>query len=445
MQLDPVPSLRALLNQPACALSPALRRALVAAVMLYCLAAALVMDRWQHRGGQPLAALGFGYGVVIHSLDQTGEYRAPAGVHYPGVAFSAHRLPFIPYFLMGWRKVLGDDLGRVALAKCLVFGTLLAGAVGLVLRHSRLPLGAVMAALGLALTMPRWVLNAFEVHLEEGYNIPALALLFALLWFVPAAAWRTWGRAVGIAALVVLLLYLKGSMVYWCLAVPALVWWRDRDLKAALVSLMCLFLGAWGLANFNHANSGRFTIGSSWEGWTLYKGNCAQTAELYPPYSLDILDYEGKVMADRPLKNEWDHSAYFRQKAVDFIRQHPGEFLKLALRKAWIFYAEVRASGLQQRGESRYARPEYLLQIPWMLAFRAALWAAIGLAVLTLWRHPWRSEEGATALTYLVFLGLYSGFHIVGFAYERHVMPIVMPTMLYLLWSWGRSAETVTS
>ncbi len=439
--------LKTLLGTPAADLPRKIRWLLLAGCVLYVLLGSLVLDHWQHREGQSLRSLGFGYGALIGSLEDTGAYRVAAGVHYPGVAFSAHRLPFIPYFLLGLKLVFGDDLGRVALAKCLIFGGLLVLAVGLVLRQCRAPLWAVLLLGGLALTMPRWVLNTFEVGLEEGYNIPALALLFALLWFTPAGerSKPVWPLAVGLV--LVLLLFLKSSMVYWCAAVPLLVWLRDRR-PAAPAAMAALVLGGLLLlAAFNARNAGRFTIGSSWEGWNLYKGNSPYTAELYPPYSLDLLDYEGKVRADRPLRDEWDHNAYFRQQAVGFIRSHPAEFLELVLRKAWIFYGEIRASGLAQRGESRYGRPEYLLQIPWMLAFRVALWAAILLAGRTLWRAPWRSEAAVAALTYLAFLVLYSGFHLVGFAYERHVMPVVLPTVLYLLWRWSRraAAEPLTS
>ena len=51
----------------------------------------------------------------------------------------------------------------------------------------RAPLWAVLLLLGVGLTMPRWALNVFEVGLEEGYNIPALTLLFTLLWFGDSA------------------------------------------------------------------------------------------------------------------------------------------------------------------------------------------------------------------------------------------------------------------
>jgi hypothetical protein len=429
------------LRTPAADLPLSVRRLLLGFVVLYVLVGTFALDRWQQRGSKSLRELGFGYGVLIAAIEDTGEYRVPAGVHYPGVAFSAHRLPFIPYFLLGLERLLGDDLRRVALVKCLCFGGLLVVTAALVLQHARAPLWAVLLLLGPVLTMPRWLLNVFEVGLEEGYNITALGLLFALLWFSDEAAWRkaSWAAVVGL--LLVLLLFLKSSMVYWCLAVPGLVWLRQRDLRAAGLMLGLVVVGLVGLAAFNAQHSGRFTIGSSWEGWNLYKGNCEHTAELYPPYSLDILDYEGKVVADRPLADEWEHNAYFKDRAVEFIRAHPGEFAGLVLRKAWIFYGEVRASGLAQRGELRYARVEYLAQIPWMLVFRVMLWAAIGLALATLWRERLGTDASRVALAYLVFLGLYSGFHLVGFAYERHVMPIVLPTALYLIWRWSENVR----
>lgn len=431
--------LKKLLGSPTAELPRGVRWLMVGGVMLYALGAALIMDRWQHRGGQCLSQLGFGYGVLIQAIQETGEYRVAPGVHYPDVAFSAHRLPFIPFFLMALGDVFGDNLGRVALAKCLLFGAVLAAAFNLVLCHGRAPLWVVLLFTGVAFTMPRWVLNVFEVGLEEAYNIPVLTLLFATLWFSPEEERRKWAWGGSAGLMLALLVFLKSSMVYWCLAVPVLLWLQERSRRNALVALGLVAVALCGLAAFNQLQSGRFTIGSSWEGWNLYKGNCEHALATYPPYSLDLLDYEGKVVADRPLADEWEHNGYFKQKAVDFIKAHPGQFVELCLRKAWIFYGEVRASGLAQRGESRSARPEYLLQIPWMVVFRVMLWAAIGLALVTLWRAPWRSAPSVTALTYLGFLFLYSGFHVVGFAYERHVMPVVMPTALYLVWRWSHN------
>ncbi len=441
-KLASVPAaLKRLLSTPACDLPKSVRWWIAAGLLAYTLVGALALDRWQHRSGQSLGQLGFGYGVLIDAIRQTGEYRVAAGVHYPGVAFSAHRLPLIPYFLLGLGDLLGDNLGRIALAKCLLFNALLGIALLRVLQSVRAPAWAALLLLGFVLTMPRWGLNVFEVGLEEAYNIPALTLLFALLWFGDEAERPRPVWALSVGMVLALLLFLKSSMVFWCLALPVLVWLRHRNFRGAGIMVGLVVLGLLGLAEFNREHAGRFTIGSSWEGWNLYKGNSEFTAELYPPYSLDILDYEGKIVADRPLTDEWDHSAYFTRRAVAFIKAHPGTFLELVARKAWIFYGEVRASGLAQRGESRYGKPMYLAQIPWMVGFRVMLWAAILLALRTVWRGPWRSDAALVALTYLAFLVLYSGFHLVGFAYERHIMPIVMPTAFYLLWRWSENAK----
>jgi hypothetical protein len=223
-------------------------------------------------------------------------------------------------------------------------------------------------------------------------------------------------------------------MLYLCLATPPKKAWRDRAWRGPLLMLGVVAGALAGLAEFNAQHSGRRTVGSSWEGWNLYKGNSEHSLALYPLYSLDSLDAEGHVTAERPLRDEWDYNAYFRGEAVAFIKAHPETFLELALRKAWVFYGEVRATGIK-RGQSRWA-PAYVVQIPWMIAFRVVLWAAIGLAVLSLARG-WRGEGREAwlgAVGFLGFLVLYSGFHVVGFAYERHVMPIVLPTLLYLLW-----------
>ncbi|MFI5336280.1 MAG: hypothetical protein ACHQ5A_05830, partial [Opitutales bacterium] len=85
---------------------------------------------------------------------------------------------------------------------------------------------------------------------------------------------------------------------------------------------------------------------------------------------------------------------------------------------------------------SRYATPLHILQIGWMIVFRLLLWSAIVLAVRTAMSGQWRSEATLAALGFLGFLVLYSGFHLVGFAYERHIMPVVLPTVFYLILRW---------
>ncbi len=436
-------ALKSLLLQPVRAWPGPARAWVVVLLFVYTIAGVAIMDHWQHRGGLPLRDLGFGYGVLIDAINQTGEYRVAAGVHAP-VAFSAHRLPFIPYFLIALQRVLGDDQGRVLAAKCLLFNLLIILAVWRVLRTSAVPGWGVAALLGLALTMPRWVLNVFEAGLEEGYNIPALTLLFVLLWFDGSVERARARWAVELGLLLGLLVFLKSSMLYWCLAVPLLAAWRLHRPRAAVGPLAFVLAALLALAAFNRVHAGRFTIESSWEGWNLTKGNCAETATLYPAHTLDLLDYEGGITFDRPLRDEWDYNTVLKQRAVAFIRAHPGEFLHLAALKAWVFYFEVRATGLA-RGETPTSKPAYVLQIPWMIAYRVLQWTAIVLAIRAVGRERWGGDASVVAISFLAFLVLYSGFHLVGFAYERHVMPVVMPVMLYLLWHWGARREAAAA
>ncbi len=419
-----------LLRRPLAAWPTWARGALLTLLALYAALGATIANTRQHRSSETSHDLGFGYGVLIEAIDRTGQYRVE-NIHYPGIAFSAHRLPLIPYFVIGVRAIVGDNLARIALVK-IALGTLaLALAFRTLARYSTVPGWLVVVGIAYVLTMPRWALAFFELSVEEAYLIPLFGWLFAELWFTPPAARNQVAWALLIGLLAATLLFVKNSTLYWCLAVPVLIWAAGQRRSAYLI-LGCVLAGCVGLATFNLRHSGRFTTGSSWEGWNLYKGNCVYTADLYPPYSLDLLDYEGKVVADRPLRDEWDHNAYFKSKAIEFIRSHPAEFLNLALRKAWVFYGEVRPTGLQSRQEPRYGKPGTAFQIASMTVFRVLLWSAIGLALVNAIRRG-HGEYRVVAAGYLIFLVLYSGFYVVGFAYERHIMPIVLPTVLYLL------------
>jgi hypothetical protein len=401
----------------------------------YSAAGVAFMGKWEHLHGLTITNLGFGYGVLLEALQNSGLYRV-CNVHYPGICFSAHRLPLIPYLMLGLKALVGDDLLRIDAAKSVIFNSLLAVALYLLLRRSALAIKFTVGSLGLALLMPRWILNAFELSVEEGYMMTTLALLVAMLWFPPKLESRgkiaTWGFALGLLAVV--LLFCKNSMVYWAAVVPFLFALQARSITALLSTLFVVLSGFALLCIFNHQVSGRFTVGSSWEGWNLYKGNNPYTAKLYPTYNLDNLDYMGLVVADRPLHDEWDYNDYFKKKAVAFIRENPGQFLELSMRKTWVFYIEVRETGLFL-GHKPMSKPWHWVQMVWMITFRLVLFWTIISSLRILGCSKERLGEGKrfAAFSYLLFLTLYSGFYIIGFAYERHVMPIVLPTVMLLL------------
>jgi hypothetical protein len=410
---------------------------LAGALVLYTLAGAWIAAQWQHRAGTPLSGAGFGYGPLIEALDRTGRY-AVADVHYPGIAFSAHRLPLVPGLLMGLRALVGDDLARIGLGKALLFNALLGAVAGIVAARARPLALRHLALLAVPLAMPFWNLTLFEVSVEEAYLIPLLGLLVAVLWFGLSP---TEPRPVAVAAVVLLcasLPWIKHSMLYWTLVTPVVLGFRTRSVKLAVLGFAVVAASLLGLAAFTAHVSGRFTLQSSWEGWNLYKGNNPATKETYPYYSLDVLDYTGKVQADRPLRDEWDHNAYFRNQALTFIRAQPRESLENAARKAWVFFFEIRRTG-RSLGQTDDAGPLRLLQSAALLVFRVLFWIAVALAVRATLRTtaPW--AERTVPASFLLLIALCAGFHVVGFAYERHVMPLVLPTVLFLVWHGTRT------
>lgn len=429
-----------LFRRPVTLGSPGRLLALIAAaVLLYTLAGAWIAATWQHRAGQPLTAAGFGYGPLIAALDATGRYQV-SDVHYPGIAFSAHRLPVVPGLLMAFRGIVGDDLARIGLAKALLFNVCLGAGLWLVLLRLSRPTVGSLAILLVPLAMPAWHLTVFEISVEEAYLIPLLALLMSLLWFGVGPARRPAGAVTAAVLVCMLLPWIKHSMPYWALAAPVLLGLRTRSWKIGGLGVILVAASLAALATFTLHVSGRFTVKSSWEGWNLYKGNNPATRETYPHYSLDVLDYTGHVQADRPLRDEWDHNAYFSAKAWDYIRTAPRDFLGNCLRKAWVFFFEIRRTG-RSMGQTDDASMLRQIQSGSLLLFRAAFWLAVALALRGAFHRRSAASVRIVPLGFLGLIVLYAGFHVIGFAYERHVMPLVLPTVLFLAWHFGGGAD----
>jgi len=422
--------MQGLLCSPTSKVFSAHRYWLCIGLLAYAIAAQFLVERWQAREDISLRNLTFGYGALIEAIETTGEYKVQ-DVHYQGVAFSAHRLPLIPGFLIAARSLVGDDLRAVGRIKTAVFGSALLLALGLVLLRSNAPLWLSSILLSLVLFSPRWILQCFELSIEEGYNIPLLGLLFALLWFHSERP-PTLARGLGIGTCLALLLVIKSSMLFLAIAIAPIAYIAWKKLKTSLAIAVCVTASLLGLACFNAQVSGRFTVSSSWEGWNLYKGNNALTLQYYPTYHLDNLDDIGAVKADRPLLDEWDYDAYFKGKALTFIRENPMTFLKACVVKFQVFFLEFRETGMPLGAKPRTGAP-FVIQAAFLLLFRIALWAAIAIAAIRLWTAARSRSLCWVSASFLLFLALYSGFHIVGFAYERHVMPILLPTAFYLL------------
>jgi|GEM_PF-1533830 len=419
-------------NKPVCEWGKSGVWTVTIGLLIYAIVGAALVNRWDHRHGVSIRELGFGYGVLIEAIETTGDYKV-CEIHYPGVCFSAHRLPLIPASLMTGASLVGDDQARITLLKSGIMTGGLAVILIFVMRFSTVPTGwFIIGTLGM-LSMPRWVITFFALSVEEAYLSVPLALILTLALFGSKRWWRSiWAGGV-LGSLLVVLLFLKNSMPFLCVALPLLIWWTYRNTRTTTVALLIVVVGTAALAAFNRANSGQWTIGSSWAGWNLYKGNNSATADFYPRYSLDLLDYEDRISFEDAPTDEWDYDHQLKEQAWIFIRENPLSFVKLSLLKAWVFLVDVRPNGAQndEPGRADFLK---LLQVGWMVAFRVILWAVIIRAGRDLLSLRWTAPEFCAALLYYGFMALYGGFYVVGFAYERHVVPIMLPTILVFWW-----------
>lgn len=364
-----------------------------------------------------------GFGRLAKALVLDGTYGS-GNAH-------AHRMPFIPYFLalagLGSTNVLFAALVKNA-AGCLLMS---AAWVALLqnLSLSRLVLGGFTAA---AFASPIVFRPAFRLSNEEAYLIPILLFLFVelLLQRRPSNG-RTWFLAVLNASLYLI----KSSLLPTSLAFCLLFSWRSRSRRVALAfgAVLGLALVAWGVHCLVY--TGRFAIGSSLDAMNGYKGNNEYAFDRYPTFHLDTLQYEGLLDPEVEIHGEWERAAYYRQKLAEFVESEPQKVAILAARKAGVMFLGVRHVPYEPELEG-IKRTAARIGAVFMLAFRVAMWALLLSTVVLFFLRRGRTDHLQAVLwCYVVLVLCYSAPYVAGFAYERHVSPLILPTWATALWA----------
>ena len=376
------------------------------------------------RGLSGVEDLAFGYGNLLANLRATEKYQACGMSYMPAnLCFSGHRLPFIAYFLWLSSVIFDNNLLLITISKNILSSLLLFKAIHYV--YQKIEYKKVFILLiFFALTFPRWVLHYFQINTEESYIIPFFAFYIAYLLFNSDKHYDFILFVMSIIGL----LYSKNSLLFVALVSPVFYFIRYRKSPNLFIIITVFLAGLFFLAYFNYLNAGKFTVNSSWEGWNLYKGNNPNTLAYYPEKSLDQLDYDGLIPHRlKPFQSEWEYSDFLKSKAVDFIHSHPLEFLKLIGLKAYLFFLAPFSPAC--------CSPSGLLKIinnVYLLFYRLLFISSLGWFFYQLARKSKMNTEALqVSLLYLTVLFLFSGFYIIGFVYERHITPIVLPTVFY--------------
>lgn len=378
------------------------------------------------RGLSGVEDLSFGYGNLLANLRAMGKYQACGMSYMPGnLCFSGHRLPFIAYFLWLSSILFDNNLLLITLFKNLLSTLLLFKSIQYV--YQRVEYKRILIFLILfAITFPRWFLHYFQINTEEPYIIPFFAFYIAYLFFKSD---KPYDYVLFIVSIIGLL-YSKNSLLFVALVSPVFYFIRYRNLPNLFIVTTVLTAGIFFLAYFNYLNAGKFTVSSSWEGWNLYKGNNLNTLSYYPEKSLDQLDYDGLIpRSPKPFQSEWEYSDFLKSKAADYILSNPLAFLKLVCLKAYLFFlAPFSPSCCSPSGILKIINNGYLS------FYRLLFISSLGWFFYQLTRKNKMNVEALqVSLLYLTVLLLFSGFYIIGFVYERHITPIILPTVFYAM------------
>ena len=175
-----------------------------------------------------------------------------------------------------------------------------------------------------------------------------------------------------------------------------------------------------------YASTGRFRVDSSIDWWNAAKGNHPAIADYYSWAGLDEMPI--RIGASVHFADEWAFSDFFRRKFLTSVRAEPSAFLSRAARHMFEFVGriDVGSSNLRETSNNPLAA---IVTVPAALIIRLLVLVslALGLRSWLLWaRRLGRAPLPIEAGWALVLVAGALPF-ILGFAYLRHVTPLVVP------------------
>ena len=284
-------------------------------------------------------------------------------------------------------------------------------------------------AAGLAITTG--VITFYEVLILQASIDTALTTgaLLALTWALrsedgPSPRWFGFaGAAFGLAALN------RPNMM----AVAAgllLLLLISRRVRPAAVFLTGLLIALAPVAIRNGIVAGEWLTVSSHGGLNLYIGNSPTATGFYQPVpgvrpsiagqAHDVREVAGRALGRTVTDDE--ASAYFRDLALTWMREHPGEAIALFAKKfAYVFHAKYVALP--------YSYPFYVHETNSLLRWLpAGPWLLMPLGLVGLGILARRADP--RTLVWLSFVPLYAGAVALFFVADRYRLPLLVPMCL---------------
>lgn len=331
-----------------------------------------------------------------------GEWEQPRNLPDPRIRSTSYiRPPGYPYFLAAAYKILGDSYTRPRIAQMLLGLVNAALAFTFARRWYGSAVGLVLAGL----MSCYWIFIFYEGQFSE----PALLVFFLLAFVNVLGRWYgRWTLRHALAAGLLLGLAALTRPNALVLVPLAIVWagWAARSQcerrrlgAAALVFLLGAVVPIAPVTIRNYAASGEFVPISSNLGINLLIGNHKNATgkfvrhiegfgEFGNCYAYPELVERLGTKLGRDLTYS-EASSYFVDRAVDFMRNHPGVVARLMVKKALLFWGPHEISHNKEVQCEREAS-RVLRCIPTSFSLAAGLFV-MGLAV---WIGQQRGQKG---------------------------------------------------
>lgn len=381
-------------------------------------------------------AVCFGAGVVLRVLwvwqfpapqrsDQATYFALARGLvenHRYGFSNGglAYWPPGFPLFLALWFFLLGFKPWVPLLANVCLFGGTLVAVERLAMR-----IGGPSASRLATLLLVPWPTMVMIVGFAGKELLVVFLLCLVLLTFSSAMQCVGQGTSFALVGVTGLLLgamsLTQPSFMLFAFVLIVYDYIRNQDLLHAgirglvAVAVLCTVILPWTLRN--HRVLGEWVPVSTNGGDVFYRANNPLATGGYTPkgeQDLDSLDEVSRGKVGFRLGKDW-------------IRQHPGKFLVLAVRKQILFLGDDAQGAFETLkrglgiGGIRYASWKAVSNLYWL-----ALWALILLMMANLWRTsiPPRPLLTALMLSALYLVAIHSVFESGG-KYHEPLMGIV--------------------
>ncbi|WP_298011750.1 hypothetical protein [uncultured Aquabacterium sp.] len=336
------------------------------------------------------------------------------------------------YAVLGY-IAFGDKVAYIIFLKVLLVVAALAWIAWLVFRSRGEKSILDFLALLLISTSSYTVANIVNIQVEEGFGFVGLAVCWAVLLYgaSPERKGHLGGRGYHKHSIAILfgcsaaIALLSKSSFVLCVAVLLVAFGYKFGLRYFLACLLVVATSGVAWASYQYAGSGRFTIGTSLDGWNLYKGNNPYFLERYPPTPGTSLDmYDDDLFKDSPAGGEWVVNDFYREKSFAYILNNKEKAVAALKKKFWVCFFSVEKYGsTSSEGVRKY------YELGSMILFRVVFWLSLGAAVA----DSFVRRQRALGIAYILFVGGLLLPYLVGFAYTRHVSVLALPAVLYLL------------